>query len=233
MNTKTWAYLTLGWGLAASLAANVAHAVQEGGTAGAGAVPLAAAVFWPVALLLCSEVLFRVPFRCFADFVAGLAVGTVGLGAGYISFGHTRALLRDLGEAPAAAVLGALAVDGVLVAAGLTLYREAQRVPRDAVPAVPRPAVPAVPRDAVPAVPRDAVPAVPRDSVPAVPRDTVPAVPRDSVPVKARPAGPVPLHAVQGDPVREMAAQGKSVRVIAEELSLSKSTVQRRLRASA
>jgi len=49
----------------------------------------------------------------------------VALGAGWISFGHTRALLLTLGESDRGAVLGALAVDGVLVASGLVLFREA------------------------------------------------------------------------------------------------------------
>lgn len=221
MSTKHVAYLALGLGLCAGLGSNVAHAVQESGT---GIVPITAAVFWPVALLLCSEILFRVPFRCAADYVTGTAVALVGLGAGYISFGHTRALLSTLGEAETACVLGALAVDGVLVAAGLTLYRESQR----AVPAqAAQEAVPVQPVPVQPVPAQVAQEPVPVQRVPAAQE----AVPVQRVPVQA--AQPVQLHAVQGDPVHELKAQGKSVRAIAEELSISPSTVQRRLKQSA
>jgi hypothetical protein len=128
VKTTTIARAGLSLGLGASLAANVAHAVAHSsahGQDGTPVVAIAAAMFWPVALLATSELLFRLRFDRFADVLAGAAVAAVALGAGWISFGHTRSLLLTLGESKRGAMLGALAVDGVLVASGLVLYREA------------------------------------------------------------------------------------------------------------
>lgn len=128
MRTTTIARAGLLLGLGASLAANVAHALEHAssdGQAGAPVVAIAAAAFWPVALLATSELLFRLRLDRLGDVLAAGAVAAVALGAGWISFGHTRALLLTLGESSRGAVLGALAVDGVLVASGLVLFREA------------------------------------------------------------------------------------------------------------
>ena len=122
MKTSTIARIGLLLGLGASLAANVAHAVDVTGT---DVAPLVGAAFWPLALLVTSELLFRVRFDRRADVLTALAVACVAAGAGWISFGHTRSLLRSWGESNAGAVLGALAVDGVLVASGAALYRAA------------------------------------------------------------------------------------------------------------
>jgi len=128
VKTTTIARAGLLLGLGASLAANIAHAVAHAskeGQDGSAVVAIAAATFWPVALLATSELLFRLRFDRLGDVLAGSAVAAVALGAGWISYGHTRALLLTLGESKQGAVLGALAVDGVLVASGLVLYREA------------------------------------------------------------------------------------------------------------
>lgn len=222
---KKWAYCGLGWGLAATLAANVAHAV---GRDGVSLVPILAATFWPVALFLATELLYRLTFDTIGDCVSGAMVALVGLGSGYISFGHTSALLRSLGESHTGAALGALAVDGLLVVASLALYREARRP----VPAS-QPARPAVPRDSAPPVPAgQPVPPVPSQR-PAPERDSVPSQPsRPAAPAApSRPA--VPLHAAAQDAVRELHAQGMSTREIGERLGLSKSTVARRLKTTA
>lgn len=122
MKTSTIARAGLLLGLGASLAANVAHAVA---VTPDRVAPLVGAAFWPLALLVTSELLFRVRFDRRADVLTALAVACVAAGAGWISFGHTRALLLSWGESDAGAVLGALAVDGVLVASGAALYRAA------------------------------------------------------------------------------------------------------------
>jgi hypothetical protein len=273
MSTKGWGRFLVGVGLCATLAANVAHAYREGGTEGPSGLALGFAAVWPLGLLGCSEVLFRTAFEAARDYVTAVAVAAVGLGAGFISFGHSQALLAsELGESKLAGVLGAIAIDGLLVVGGLTLYGESRRavplaravqapvpvrasVPSahvtvpPAVPAVqearPVPAqvaqevaqVPVSPRVPAAQVAQSPVPpAVPAAQSPAVP--AVQPVPAQPVPA-AQPVPPVPvaqavhLHAVQGDPVHELKAQGKSVRAIAEELSISPSTVQRRLKQSA
>lgn len=228
MSTRGWAYAALIVGLCATLAANVAHAVQRD-DGNWHAVPVAAAGFWPVALFLMFELLCRLRFDSMADYVSAAMVATVGLGAGYISYGHTRALLRGLGESETGARLGALAVDGVLVAASLAAYREAQRA---AVPAVPaaRPVPRAVPRAAVPAV-RNVPGGTP---VPPVRAVAAQAAQRHggavTLPVPPVPGGTASGGtAAQADPVQAMRAEGMSVRAIAARLELSPSTVQRRL----
>ena len=141
MKTSTIARAGLLLGLGASLAANVAHAVT---VTGQDVAPLAGATFWPLALLVTSELLFRLRFDARADVLAAGAVACVAAGAGWISLGHTRALLLSWGESDAGAVLGALAVDGVLVACGCALYRDAHR--RASAPATSAPATSAVGR---------------------------------------------------------------------------------------
>lgn len=141
MKTSTIARAGLLLGLGASLAANVAHAVT---VTGRDVAPLAGATFWPLALLVTSELLFRLRFDARADVLAAGAVACVAAGAGWISLGHTRALLLSWGESGAGAVLGALAVDGVLVACGCALYRDAHR--RASAPATSAPATSAVGR---------------------------------------------------------------------------------------
>jgi len=69
VRTTTIARAGLLLGLGASLAANVAHAVTHAGASGQDGAPvvaIAAAMFWPVALLATSELLFRLRFDRFA-----------------------------------------------------------------------------------------------------------------------------------------------------------------------
>jgi hypothetical protein len=222
VSTKGWGRFLVGVGLCATLAANVAHAVREAGTGGVTVLALGFAAVWPLGLLGCSEVLFRMAFRGARDYVTAAAVAAVGLGAGFISFGHSKDLLAsELGESSLAGVLGAIAIDGLLVVGGLTLYGES----RHAVPAAQAARrVPAAQAARVAHAP------VPRP-VPAAQAQAA-QVAQAPVPRPVPPVQGVPLQAVQGDPVRELKAQGKSVRAIAEELSISPSTVQRRLKAA-
>lgn len=223
MSTRGWAYAALIVGLCATLAANVAHAVRRDGGEW-HAVPVAAAAFWPVALFLMFELLCRLRFDSSADYVSATMVALVGLGAGYISYGHTRALLRDLGESETGARLGALAVDGVLVAASLAAYRAAQRAAVPTVRPVPRSVPPAraVPSGTpVPPVRAVAAQAAQRHSGTV----TLPVPPGTAGAVGTAPGG----TAAQADPVHAMRAEGMSVRAIAARLELSPSTVQRRL----
>lgn len=144
VKTSTVARAGLLLGLGASLAANVAHAVS---VTGLHVAPLIGAAFWPLALLVTSELLFRARFDRHADVLTALAVACVAAGAGWISFGHTRSLLLSWGESDMGAVLGALAVEGVLVACGCALYREAHgRASAPATSAVERATSAPVPR---------------------------------------------------------------------------------------
>lgn len=215
-------YAGLTLGLVASLAANVAHAIEYSGT---DAVPLAGAAFWPLALFLMSELLFRTRMSNVGDYIVALAVAAVAAGAGWISFGHTRSLLTSWGETSTGATLGALAVDGVLIASGLVLYREAlaAQAARDT-------AVQPVQAQPVQPVQAHAAHAAQAHTPPA-PQQPVQAAQHTPAHTEQR------LHVVQAhtgthDEVHALKASGMSIRAIAAHLEISPSTVQRRLKAS-
>lgn len=225
MTTTHVGYAGLTLGLSASLAANVAHAIEHSGTS---PVPLAGAAFWPLALFLMSELLFRTRMNRASDYAVALAVAAVAAGAGWISFGHTRSLLTSWGETSASATLGALAVDGVLIASGLVLYREAlaAQAARETATQPARPAQaahPARPAQEQPVqAPQTQAHTPPEPPPPAQEAQDTPAHPEQRLHV-------VPAHT---DEVHALKARGMSVRAIAAHLEISPSTVQRRLKAS-
>ncbi|GAA5026128.1 DUF2637 domain-containing protein [Actinopolymorpha pittospori] len=119
-------------GIAASIAANVAHAQPAWG-------PRIAGAFVPLALLLAVECMSRPSWRR-SGLWWGLAryggTGLVALVAAVISYRHMAGLLERYGEDALNAHLGPLAVDGLMVVAGFALLaindthaREATRSP--------------------------------------------------------------------------------------------------------
>ena len=111
------AWSAFGLGIAASVAANVAHAHPALG-------PRIAAAFAPVALLLAVECMIR-PRWGRAGFWWGLTryggTGLVALVAAVMSYRHMCALLVSYGEDQLNAAIGPLAVDGLMVVAGFAL----------------------------------------------------------------------------------------------------------------
>lgn len=129
MNGRGWAYAGAVLGGAVSVAANVAHSYvrpDEGwpsGSTGPEPGAVAAAVFWPVALLVAVEILARIPWpdgwRWTAVRYGGLL--PVALVAAFVSYQHLSGLLGHYREDPVTAHVGPLAVDGLMVLATAAL----------------------------------------------------------------------------------------------------------------
>ncbi|MFG3602561.1 DUF2637 domain-containing protein [Micromonospora chersina] len=109
-------WLAFGAGIAASLAANIAHA-------GAGAGARAVAGWAPLALLLCSEVMTRVPPPRHRLLKAAQVFGTVVVAgvAALASYRHMRGLALEYGEDNLTASTLPLSVDGLVVVASIGL----------------------------------------------------------------------------------------------------------------
>lgn len=110
-----WAGFLLG--IAASIAANVAHAQPEVG-------PRLAGAFVPVALLLAVEAMSRPKWRRSGKrwgLVRYGGTGLVAAVAAVMSYRHMVGLLERYGEDPLNAHLGPLAVDGLMVVCGFAL----------------------------------------------------------------------------------------------------------------
>lgn len=110
-----WASFLLG--IAASLAANVAHAEP-------GVGPRVAAGFVPLALLLAVECMTR-PYWNKTGWQWGMAryggTGLVAVVAAVMSYRHMHGLFHSYGEDVVTAALGPLAVDGLMIVAGFAL----------------------------------------------------------------------------------------------------------------
>lgn len=114
-----WARFGFWLGLAVSIAANVLHALEPG-------APKAAVVgsaIWPVLLLIAVEILSRVSWGSHrGQRWAGLAgAAAVAIVAAIASYQHMRGLLLSWGEGAFLASIGPLAVDGLMVLAGMAL----------------------------------------------------------------------------------------------------------------
>ncbi|MBC9005794.1 DUF2637 domain-containing protein [Micromonospora aurantiaca (nom. illeg.)] len=206
--TSVW--LSFGAGIAASLAANIAHAGASGGAK-------AVAGWAPLALLLCSEVMTKVPAprQRWLRRVQVICTVIVAGVAALASYRHMRGLALEYGEDQLTASTLPLSVDGLVVVASIGLVVLSQQ--RRAAIAAERaaalaPAVPArpVPPDAVPEpvpVPEPEPVPVPPDAVPVPePEPQSARVPLPSldvvVPPEPWPAGqPVPPPDPEPDPV--------------------------------
>jgi hypothetical protein len=110
------AWLAFVLGVAASVAANVAHARPEVG-------PRLASAFAPVALLLTLEIMSRVPWPQGRTWGLSRWAGTgaVALVAAVTSYRHMSALLVSYGEDGLTALIQPVCVDGLMVVASLAL----------------------------------------------------------------------------------------------------------------
>jgi hypothetical protein len=131
----TWAAFALG--VAVSVAANVAHTwhpkpeilkahLRAGGTLDNWAPDPGAqlgAAFFPLALLLCVEILQRVPWPPGVLWTIARFGGTsiVAGVAAVVSYGHMHGLLLTYGENQLTATIGPLAVDGLMVVSSFGL----------------------------------------------------------------------------------------------------------------
>jgi hypothetical protein len=123
MTGRRWAYIGALLGGGVSIAANVAHSYVPPAGAPADWAPHAGAVvgavFWPVALFVAIEILARVAWPdgrrwVLLRFGGLLPVAAV---AAFVSYRHLSGLLTFYGDETAVAVLGPLAVDGLMVMA--------------------------------------------------------------------------------------------------------------------
>jgi len=138
---RGWAYTGAVLGGAVSLAANVAHSYVPPPGAGAGWTPEAGAVvsatFWPVAVFVAVEILIRVTWPTGRPWLIARFLGVlpVALVAAVVSYRHLAGLLAHYGEDTLTAVIGPIAVDGLMVMATAALIATSS-----AIPARPRPA---------------------------------------------------------------------------------------------
>ncbi|MGW3610625.1 DUF2637 domain-containing protein [Micromonospora sp. NPDC005163] len=182
----------VGWsafaaGIGASLAANIAHA-------GAGAGARFVAGWAPLALLLCSEVMMRVPAPRHPLLKGVQVFGTLVVAgvAALASYRHMRGLALEYGEDNLTASTLPLSVDGLVLVSSIALARLAQ-MRREAIAA-----------DRVAALAAAVVPVPPAAPVPPEPLpDPVP-LPVPVPPVVAEPMPvPDPMPVPEPDPVPE------------------------------
>lgn len=146
-----WAYAGVVLGGAVSVAANVAATFIPPSGAARGWTPqpgaVVSAVFWPLLLLVAVELFARIPWppglRWWLLRAAGLL--PVAAIAAVVSYRHLSALLRFYGEDPLTALLGPLAVDGLMTMAAGALLAHG-RTPDRSTPAADTGDVDPVPR---------------------------------------------------------------------------------------
>jgi len=131
---RVLARLTLVLGVAASIAANVLHARNNIISQGIAAWP-------PLALLLTVELVSRVPVHRRVLAVIRIVATTAIAGiAAWVSYWHMAGVCARYGESPVSAHLMPLCVDGLVVAASISLVELAGRIRAlDAAPARTQP----------------------------------------------------------------------------------------------
>src|SRR5437773_4631436 len=119
---RVLARLTLALGVAASIAANVLHARNN-------VVSQVIAAWPPLALLLTVELVSRVPVhrRGLAVIRIVATTGIAGIAA-WVSYWHMAGVCARYGEGPVSAHLMPLCVDGLVVAASISLVELAGRL---------------------------------------------------------------------------------------------------------
>jgi len=116
---KAWATAAFAVGISTSVACNVAHTyLPPVGAANWHPYPgaIAMAAFWPVALLLAIEVIARVgwPHGKWWAVVRYGGLTTVAAIAALLSYKHMSALMSYYGEDSLSAIIGPLAIDGLM-----------------------------------------------------------------------------------------------------------------------
>jgi hypothetical protein len=226
---RAWAYIGATLGGSVSTAANVAHSyVPPPGaptdwTPQTGAV--VGAIFWPLALFVATEILARVAWPSGRGWTALRFGGLlpVALVAAFVSYKHLAGLLTFYGEDTLTAMLGPLAVDGLMVMATgalLATGRRATGTAEDNPSLVTQAAIDAW-LDREQAAPKPLVEPVPEVA-------TAPDAPVKKTPVKR--VTPRPASAAK---VAKVAAKmpGASAAAIAEKAGVSPSTARRHLAA--
>jgi lambda repressor-like predicted transcriptional regulator len=228
---RGWAYTGALLGGAVSVAANVAHSYVPPADAPAGWRPhggaVVGAVFWPFALFVAVEIFARISWPAGRRWTALRFLGLlpVALVAAVVSYRHLSGLLAFYHEDGLTAVIGPLAVDGLMVMATGALIATATR--RAAVtepvtaPAAERSAEP-VPMADPPATATSAAES-PADATATATTAVKPAVKPTRPKVTRRPAS--------ADKVAKVAARmpGATVAAIAAKAGVSESTARRYL----
>lgn len=170
-SARAWAWLAFLLGIAASVAANVAHARPEIG-------PRLSAAFVPVALIVVLEVAARLKRDSSWRWTGTVIVALV---AAVVSYRHQRELLIGYGEDSLNATIMPFAVDGLMITAAWFLLS------RDKTGDSVRPAAPAK----APAKPPVTATEIPATLPPREPRDSFAADPPPSGGLRlVRPAAP-------------------------------------------
>jgi hypothetical protein len=130
---RGWARAGFGFGVSASLAANVENTLRLP-HAPLGAV--LAASYWPLALLITLEIMARVSWPAEQRYwlLRYLGLYTVATIAAFVSYTHMSALLRYYGEDAITAHLGPFSVDGLMVVSATALLAIADNLKRHPVP---------------------------------------------------------------------------------------------------
>jgi hypothetical protein len=119
---KRWSRFALGFGAVMSILGNETHTVLTHGHLNI-VIRTALAVVWPVALFVAVEVLVRVNWRAqFIDY-AGRAIMMipVTIVAAVVSYQHLHALMGLAGEDSISALIGPVAIDGLMVGGTVAL----------------------------------------------------------------------------------------------------------------
>jgi DNA-binding CsgD family transcriptional regulator len=225
-SNRSWAYGGALLGGAVSIAANVAHSYVPPIHATAGWQPptgaVVSAIFWPLALFVAIEILARTVWPSGRRWAALRFLGLlpVAVVAAVVSYRHLSGLLAFYREDGLTAVIGPLAVDGLMVmATGALIAAGRHRTPATAAPA---PAEPSIPTE----------PATPISST-----AEEPPVPAEPTPVPVKPTSAARKRTPKRQPSaaeRVAAAIARSPKAsdatIAARLKLSEKTVQRHRR---
>jgi hypothetical protein len=200
---RGWAYTGTILGGLSSIAANVAHSCIPPVGAPADWHPqygaIAVSMAWPIFLFVAVEILIKVPWpRGFAyHLLRWCGLLPVAIVAAFVSYRHLSGLLAHYGEERIVAVLGPLAVDGMMIMATGALYalnvrsraaKAATTVTPLSVPAAAPPPPVAGPAAQLPEPSTVAAPTMPPAASPAVPSPAVVAQRITSRPPTSTPA---------------------------------------------
>jgi DNA-binding CsgD family transcriptional regulator len=211
---RRWAYGGALLGGAVSISANVAHSYVPPIHAGAGWQPptgaVVSAIFWPLALFVAIEILARTVWPSGRRWAALRFLGLlpVAVVAAVVSYRHLSGLLAFYREDGLTAVIGPLAVDGLMVMATGALIAAG----RDRTPATTAPAEPSTPTE-------PATPAAPTVEEPPAPAST---------PIPVKPA----TTARRRTPKRQPSAAERVAAAIARSPKASDATIAARLKLS-
>jgi hypothetical protein len=175
---RGWAYTGTILGGASSIAANVAHSFVPPAGAPADWQPqygaITVSMAWPIFLFVAVEILIRVqwPQGLGSHLLRWCGLLPVAFVAAFVSYRHMSGLLAHYGEEHVVAVLGPLAVDGMMIMATGALYvthtrlREMRAAQTASIP-MPVPAAAPTPVGVPAAPPPQLVPATAADTPPA------------------------------------------------------------------